>query len=224
VDALADCGYVAPAAPPFDRSFYVAAADEWKARYVGWIRDPMFLDQLYRSRPLFDLCAIHGDRSIWDDVAATVDRAVDREFFHILANDCLMNLPPLSFFQDAVVEDSGDLASVFRLEESVLGPLVDVGRVFGFATGAGLGRSTLERLARARMRFPEHEAIFRDAAEALAVVLWQQGRVGISARTGGAELPPALLSRQDRHLLKATFRPILRLIEFTADRSWISAL
>ena len=68
------------------------------------------------------------------------------------------------------------------------------------------------------------EAIFREAAETLRVVLWQQGRIGISQGTEGAELPPALLSRYDRHVLKSGFRSILRLIEFTADWKWLDAL
>ena len=52
-------------------------------------------------------------------------------------------------------------------------------------------------------------------------MLWQQGRVGISQGTSGAELPPALLSRHDRQVLKSGFRSILRLLEFTADRGWL---
>jgi signal-transduction protein with cAMP-binding, CBS, and nucleotidyltransferase domain len=157
-------------------------------------------------------------------VTAGVAEVIDRDFLHILANDCLANLPPLTFFQDAVVEKSGDFESVFRLEESVLGPLVDVGRVFGLAGRAALGRSTLQRLATVRDLFPAHESIFRHAIDALRVVLWQQGRVGISQGTDGSQLPPTLLSRQDRQVLKGGFRPILQLLEFTAERAWIRDL
>jgi signal-transduction protein with cAMP-binding, CBS, and nucleotidyltransferase domain len=142
----------------------------------------------------------------------------------VLANDCLANLPPLTFFQDAVVDDTGEFAAVFHLGESVLSPLVDVGRVFGMACGAGLGCSTLDRFATARRRFAAYESIFRDAAETLRMVLWQQGHVGISQGTDGSDLPPALLSRQDRHLLKGSFRSIHRLVQFAADPAWIRAL
>jgi len=223
LDALADCGYLAPPETPFDPSFYVASVAEWKTRYSAWVRDPI-VQQLYKARPLFDLRAIHGAQSLWQEIVTTVGEVVDRDFLHILANDCLANLPPLTFFQDAVVEETGELAAVFRLEESVLCPLVDVGRVFGMAARAVLGRSTLERLVMARSLFPEHESIFRDAAETLRIVLWQQGRVGIRQGTDGSELPPTLLSRQDRHLLKGGFRSVVRLLEFTADRAWIGTL
>ncbi len=221
--ALGDCGYLPAPEGPFDQSFYVTCIAEWKSRFTAWVRDPV-LQEMYKARPIFDLRAVDVTSPAWQELKTTVEQTVDEAFLHVLANDCLANLPPLTFFEDAVVEDSGEYASVFRLDESVLSPLVDVGRVFGMACGAGPGFSTLERFAAARSRFPAHESIFRDAADTLRMVLWQQGRVGISQGTDGSELPPALLSRQDRHLLKGSFRSILRLVQFAADPAWIRAL
>ena len=76
----------------------------------------------------------------------------------------------------------------------------------------------------ARRLLPQHEAIFREAADTLSVVLWQQGRIGIRQGTSGAELPPNLLGRHDRQVLKSGFRVIHRLIELTANYEWIDAL
>jgi CBS domain-containing protein len=223
LDLLAECDYLPRSGDSLDRSFYVAPAPEWKKRYSQWVRDPV-LQQTYRMRSLFDLRPIHGRQALWHEVAATVTDAVDRDFLRLLANDCLSSLPPLTFFQDAVVEESGERTTVFRLEQSALLPLVDVGRVFGMAAGKALGTSTRERLATARALLPEHESVFREASDTLSVVLWQQARIGISQGTGGAELPPALLSRHDRQVLKSGFRSILRLLEFTADWKWLEAL
>jgi signal-transduction protein with cAMP-binding, CBS, and nucleotidyltransferase domain len=179
---------------------------------------------MYLARPLFDLRPVHGRESLWHDVEATVVGAVDRDLLHVLANDCLASLPPLTFFQDAVVEESGEHTTVFRLEHSALQPLVDVGRVFGMAAKQVLGTSTRERFACARTLLPEHESIFRDASETLRILLWQQARIGIGQGTNGSELPPALLSRHDRHVLKSGFRSILRLIEFTGHSPWFATL
>ena len=222
MDALGDCGYLVKA-PVFDRALSVASLAEWQQRYREWIGDPV-RTQMYRVRPLFDLRAIHGPRQLWEQVESVVASAVDSDFLRVLANDCLATLPPLTFFQDAVIEESGEQSSIFRLEHSALRPLVDVGRVFGVAARTVLGRSTLERLTLARALAPEHESIFRDASETLRIVLWQQGRVGISQGTAGLELPPAVLSRSDRHRLKSGFRSILRLIEFTAEMTWLETL
>ena len=222
LDALQECDYL-PRSLAFDPAFYVSRIDEWKTRYRDWIRDPV-MHEMARARTLFDVRPVHGWRTLWQQIEATLAENVDRDFLHVLANDCLASLPPLTFFQDAVVDSAGEHVSIFRLEHSALRPLVDVGRVFAMAGGKVLGRSTLERLATARTLLPEHEQIFREAADTFRVVLWQQGRVGISQGTSGRDLPPALLSRHDRHILKAGFRSILRLLEFTAERTWIRNL
>ena len=221
--ALSDCDYLHRPEDAFDQSFYVAASSEWRTRCSDWIRDPI-LKQTYRARPLFDLRPIHGDESLWRSLQNAVNQTVDRDFLTVMANDCLASLPPLTFFQDAVVDESGEESPVFRLERSALRPLVDVGRVFGFAGRRIFGWSTLERLEIAGSLFPEHQTVFREAAETLRIVLWLQGRVGISQGTSGAELPPALVSRHERQLLKSGFRSIHRLLEITAALSWAEAL
>jgi signal-transduction protein with cAMP-binding, CBS, and nucleotidyltransferase domain len=167
---------------------------------------------------------VHGRETLWHDLEATVAGAVDRDFVQLMANDCLASLPPLTFFEDAVVDESGEQTTVFRLEHSALRPLVDVGRVFGMAARHVLGTSTLERLAYARTLLPEHASIFREAAETLRILLWQQARIGIGQGTSGSELPPALLSRHDRHILRSGFRSILRLLEFTGNSRWFANL
>jgi CBS domain-containing protein len=220
-EALEACGYLPRETA--DAGVHAALLADWQARYLNWVRDPVRAG-MYRARPLFDLRPVAGNRPLWERLRAAAIEPIDTAFLYVLANDCLGSLPPLTFFQDAVVEESGEQTSVFRLEESVLGPLVDVGRVFGLAARTMFGRSTLERLATARSLFPEHAAIFRESAETFRTVLWQQGRVGISQGTGGFELPPDLLSRYDRQVLKSGFRSILRLLEFTADPAWLEKL
>jgi CBS domain-containing protein len=223
LDTLLECGYLPRRDLPFDLDFCAARAGEWKTRFRDWIGDPV-RQQTYRVRSLFDLRAIYGSDTRWHEVRAVIAESVDREFVHVLANDCLASLPPLTFFQNAVVDALGEQTSTFRLEHSALRPLVDVGRVFALAARDAPGRSTVERLAIARRMLAEQDAIFRDAADTLRIVLWQQGRVGISQGTDGSELPAAALSRYDRQALKSGFPVIQKLLEFTADLTWLTAL
>ena len=223
LDAVLECGYLPRQGLPFETDFYGAPAREWRSRYVHWIKDPV-RQQTYRARTLFDVRAIGGQRARWDSIAETIAAGVDRDFVHVLANDCLATLPPLTFFQDAVVDSFGEHTTTFRLEHSAMRPLVDVGRVFAFAAGDLRARSTLDRFTIARALLPEQEATFREAADTVRVVLWQQGRVGIAQGTSGAELPAAALSRHDRQVLKRGFRSILDLLEFTANPTWLDRL
>ncbi len=222
LNGLTDCGYL-PRTLAFETDFYVAPTSEWHRRYENWVRDPI-RQQVRLARTLFDLRPVAGTHALWNGVAESVVKTLDRDFLHVLANDCLASLPPLTFYEDAVVDSAGDYVTTFKLEESAVRPLVDVGRVFGMAGGSTLGRSTLERFAAARTLLPDHEEIFREAAVTFHTVLWQQARVGITEGTSGADLPPALLSRHDRHLLKTGFRSILRLLQFTAGREWLDQL
>ena len=220
---LGECDYLPRPEQPFDASFYAASAAEWKERFVGWIRNPI-LEQMYLARGLFDLRPMQDGHPLYRQIETAVAGAVDRDFLRIIANDCVARLPPLTFFQDAVVDDMGERSATFQLDRNALTPLVDVARVYGIAAGRALGGSTHDRLAMARRLLPQHEAIFREAADTLRIVLWLQGRVGIRQGTGGAELPPTLLSRHDRQVLKSGFRVIQRLIELTADYRWLDAL
>jgi CBS domain-containing protein len=222
-DLLVECGYLRRADLPFDVPFLVAESDEWSQRYRDWLTSPV-LQQAYRARPLFDVRPVVGPLAPWKGIETTVNEGIDLEFLNIMANDCLTSLPPLTFYEDTVVDSVGEHATTFQLERSALRPLVDVGRVFAMAGRQVFGRSTLERFALARTLLPEHEMIFREASDTLRIVLWQQGRVGISTGTDGWNLPPALLSRHDRQMLKGGFRSILRLLEFTADGKWLGEL
>jgi signal-transduction protein with cAMP-binding, CBS, and nucleotidyltransferase domain len=222
LSAVLECGYL-PRDLPFDPSFYAATARVWKERYRNWVKDPV-RQETYRVRSLFDLRAVCGRYPLWHGVTDTIRASIDRDFVHLLANDCLASLPPLTFFQDAVIDSFGEHTTTFKLEESALRPLVDVGRVFALAAREVVGRSTIERFAIARSLVPERDAIFREAADTFRIVLWQQGRVGIAQGTRGAELPAALLSRHDRQVLKGGFRSILQLLEFTAGLEWLEKL
>jgi len=184
-----------------------------------------FDNPFYHARPLFDLRSVMGQESLWRDLEASVREAVRANpiFVRLLANDCLNNLPPLAFFRDAVIEESGERSATLDLKRSALRPLVDVGRVFGIAAGSVLGGSTLERFRVARSMLPEQESIFREAAQTLNVVLYEQARAGIRQQDGGWKLNPDRLSHHDRQVLKSGFRSIHRLLEFTAAGQWMEA-
>jgi CBS domain-containing protein len=161
---LAECDYLPRPEQPFDVPFYAASAAEWKERFVGWIRNPI-LEQMYLARGLFDLRPMQDGHPLHREIEAAMADAIDRDFLRIIANDCVARLPPLTFFQDAVVDEMGERSATFQLDRHALTPLVDVARVYGIAAGRVLGGSTHDRLALARRLLPQHEAIFREASD-----------------------------------------------------------
>lgn len=221
-DALPECGYVlGGAASSRAAPFASATLGEWQARFRRYVRDPIG-SSIYLGRPLFDLRPLGGRHPLVDDIEQAVRDEVLRSpsFVSLLANDCLANLPPLAFFRDAVVEETGEESRLLHLWRSALLPLVDVGRVFALEAGRMGGHSTIERFAFAEARHPAGRAVFREAADSLRVMLYHLARAGIRRRDAGAELDPASLSRYDRQVLRSGFASIHRLLEWTAGGAW----
>jgi CBS domain-containing protein len=221
---LAECGYLSHTMPEWDEGMLCATAATWQERFTQWIRNPI-VSAMYTARPLFDLRPVLGDSDGWQGVERSVRETIQSKpsFQKLLANDCLSALPPLTFFQDQVVDESGERSEVFELENRALGPIVEVGRVFGIANERILGSSTLERLELARTRMPAHASIFREAEETLRVLLYLQARTGLRLHENGTEIVPSQLSRLDRQALKSAFRAIHNLLDFTFNRLWTEA-
>jgi CBS domain-containing protein len=169
--ALGECDYLPRQLPSRTRFMSRPSRSGWHGIATGFATQSC---NRCRRRERCSICVpfMAGDRC--EQIDASVVEQVDRDFLQVLAHDCLTTLPPLTFYQDAVVDSGGEHVSTFQLERSALRPLVDVGRVFAMAARKLMGRS--------------------------------------------------LLSRHDRHVLKAGFRSILRLLEFTADRAWLKSL
>ncbi|MGH2670254.1 MAG: putative nucleotidyltransferase substrate binding domain-containing protein, partial [bacterium] len=204
------CGFSARPAPA------VSSLADWKAFYSEIITDPI-VNAVYESRSRFDLLAACGNPSLAADLQGHISAEIARcpVLIAVLANDSMVNLPPLTFFQDLVVELDGARTQTLDIRRTALDPLVDVGRVFGLARQEIAVTATLERLARAGESLPDHEALFRAAAEAFRVALYQQGHAGLREASDGLNIRPAMLSRVDRQLLKSAFRSIHQLLEFT---------
>ena len=221
---FAECGYLPYETQEWNGTTLCATVATWQERFTQWIRDPIS-SQMYRARPFFDLRPSFGNAESWQQLESFTREAISSEpsFQKLLANDCWSALPPLTFFQDAVVDESGERTEVFALEHRALNPIVDVGRVFALVNERVLGSSTLDRLQTVRSRLPAHERIFREAMETFRVLLYLQARSGLRLQNSGAEVLPSQLSRLDRQALKSGFRSIHDLLRFTIKHLWVEA-
>jgi hypothetical protein len=156
------------------------------------IRDPI-LNDLYGHRALFD---------------HIFDLDVPENVIGILANDSMNHMPPLTFYDGAVLDLDGGRRTTLDLESSALNPIVDAARVFALARRSLDPPGVLERLGIAASDYPEHEAVFREAADAYRVAFYYH-------TIGGR------LSRYDQRLLKTAFVAIQRLLELTT-RTFLS--
>jgi len=190
---------------------------EWKQRFYGWVSQPVE-NNIYASRSFFDFHAFYGDRALADELRDSMlgEAAAHPEFLALLANSCLAQMPPLTFFEGLVVEEGGNQSDTLDLRRSAVFPLIDSARAFGLA-GATRQPSTFDRLSGASELLPASRDTFEAAKEAYRVTLQQRGRAGLTAGDDGVHIRPSSLSKYDQQILKGSFRSILKLLELTGE-------
>jgi signal-transduction protein with cAMP-binding, CBS, and nucleotidyltransferase domain len=186
---------------------------EWQRLYSETIQDPV-RNHLFERREFFDLVPLHGDRLICNQLISRfcAEIAAEPMAISLMANDTLMNLPPLTLSEGMVVELDGVRHESFDIESVVLQPIADAARVFALSSGQMEKAGTLERLTRAVLDYPEAADIVMEAADAF--------RIGLYHRTisGGRRIHPAKLGKLDQMLLKTAFTSVHRVMQFTVNR------
>ena len=190
---------------------------EWKRFFGATIRKPYEQD-LFAQRELFDLRALAGDPSLLAEITSFITHELEHTdmLVPLLANDTLSHLPPVTVFQGLVLESDGSERETLDLAEFVVHPISDAARVFVLGQG-GVPINTFERLETAALNYPENAAVFRDAAEAFRIGLYQQ------AIAGTPLIAPSALGKLDQRVMKTSFSSILRLLELTTSTFVASA-
>ncbi len=190
---------------------------EWRRRFDGWITAPL-QNHIYGARSFFDFRPAAGDRRLASELHAHVLMRVaeNPQFLQLLANDCLANLPPLTFFQGLVVEDGGERREKLDIRRAAIFPLMDSARVFGFRHGES-EPGTFERFSTAAKKDPGQEKLFAAAQEAYRIMLAHRGRHGLQAGDDGSLFEPAELSKVDQQVLKGAFRTIVDLLRYAGQ-------
>lgn len=185
---------------------------EWQHFFGSTIRNPIGHD-LFARREFFDLRPVSGDPALIDKLLSWLAQQLRMSdlLVPLLANDTLGNLPPLTFFSGLVVALDGSEQNDLDLSQTALLPIGDAARVFALAAGQK-AINTLDRLEAAALADAEKAPVFRDAAEAYRIALYQQ------ALAGSSRIDPARLARLDQRLLKTAFSSVLRLLEHTTHR------
>ncbi|MCB6183577.1 DUF294 nucleotidyltransferase-like domain-containing protein [Leeia sp. TBRC 13508] len=111
------------------------SVNEWQTRFAGWVQQAS-PQELLNATIYFDFRAIYGDRALADQLHESLkDTLADaRLFIQELARNAKAFRPPLSFFGEISVPDSGDAAGKIDLKKQGITPFVDVARIFALKT------------------------------------------------------------------------------------------
>lgn len=188
------------------------SVSEWRALYDETIRNPL-REHLYTRRELFNIKPLCGDLALVESLSNHVLHQLcdNKVAVALLANETLVNLPPLTFFDGLVLNPDGEQSEDVDLDRSAISPLADAARVFAIKQGHLTVANTQERLQAATFDYPEQAHIFIDATAAFRIALYQR------MRAGNSRIVPLQLGTFDRRLLTTAFSSIGWLLEFTAS-------
>lgn len=193
----------------------------WKSYFDKWIDEPEPM-ALMHSSIFFDMRAIYGDVSLFEDLNAHVleKSAKNRIFLSFMASNAMSMRPPLGLFGSFVLIRGGEHHKTLDLKHNGVVPIIDLARIYALASGVAAvnTRDRLEATAGLGEVSRDGAADLREAMEFIGGVrLAHQAR---TVRQGGSPdnfVPPAELSSFERNHLKDAFA-LVRSMQATLEQ------
>ncbi|WP_343291897.1 DUF294 nucleotidyltransferase-like domain-containing protein [Vibrio harveyi] len=167
-NALAACGY------PLCDGKYMAASprwcqplQRWKHYYNKWVSSPEY-NQLLNISVFLETRAIYGSYELVEELQDHLNDCIQHNssFLPCLTRDAINISPPLSIFNNLVVEKGGEHSNTLNIKKYALNLIVDLARIFSLSVGCKLA-GTEERFRYAMT----HKAISEDACESIIEAL-----------------------------------------------------
>lgn len=199
----------------------------WKAYFDEWIMSPKPPD-IYLSMIFFDFRSVVGRGRMARDIRRRLQMRSRRYplFLKYFARYCLINVPPLSFYDDYLVEKDGAHTDLLDINARALSPFVDFARIMALSHGIG-ETNTLERLRALVENSSIPEDIYTDACHAyeydLHLCFVHQLRTIENGEFPEYFIQPRELTELERKTLKFSFSVIEKLMEFLAKELNVSA-
>ncbi len=210
VDGLEACGYErCPGDMMASNPQWRVRRQTWGTYFATWMNAPE-PEALLNAQTFFDMRPVHGDFRLFETLqAAVVARAPQAtRFLSYLAKQAQRFEPPLGFFRDFVLADSGEHANTLDIKAGGIAPIVQMARLFALSKG-GTELNTYDRLRAALASgalSDERSADLVDAFEFINYVrLQHQVRQLKDGQAPDNHVPPATLSSFERRHLREAF-------------------
>ena len=194
---------------------YCLTAEEWKDRFMGWIREAS-PQALLGANIMFDFRALYGDSTLCDALRVWLYRYTRSSslFLRLMVQNALDVEPPLGLIRTFSVDNGPGVKGTIDLKTRGTRLFVDCARVFALAHGiADTGTATRLRLAAAQLGVqPRHVDATVEAFHFLQLLrLRQQDQPG--AVQDPNRIDPNELNEIDQRMLKEAFRQAKQLQE-----------
>lgn len=198
---------------------------EWKAQFNDWITHPHD-EKIMLSTIFFDYDLIYGDKNLVDSMSSSIFNSIDKYeiFLNFLGLNALKNPPPLSFFRQFLVEDSGEHKDQFDIKARAMMPLVDSARILSLSNNIKNQNNTILRLQKLLELEPQNKDLYISCINAFKILLRFRTEQGLKNNDSGRFIDLKSLNKNDRLKLKSCFKPIKDIQELIKVRFQLSQM
>ncbi len=201
------------------------SVSEWKQQFNNWITHPN-PDKIMLCTIFFDYNLLFGNHKLVDDMSESIFESINKYeiFLNFLALNSLKNPPPLSFFRQFLVEDSGEHEDQFDIKARALMPLVDAARLLILSHNIKGLSNTIFRFEKLADLEPQNKDLYDSCINAFKILLRFRTNQGLKNADSGRFIDVKTLSKPDRLKLKSCFKPIKDIQELISIRFKTSQL
>lgn len=182
---------------------------QWKQQFKRWITVPDE-DNLMLCTIFFDFEMIYGDFNLVNTLSDNIYKSIESHeiFLNYLGVNALKNPPPLSFFRQFLVEQSGEHKDQFDIKARAMMPLVDAARLLTLSHGLKTHNNTIMRFQKLAELEPQNKDIYLKCIDAFKNLLFFRTEQGLKHNDSGRFIVLKSLSKSNRLELKNCFKVI----------------
>jgi CBS domain-containing protein len=187
---------------------------EWKLQFENWILNPDEKAILLASI-FFDYNCVYGDETLVDELSNSIYKTLSKTslFFKFLGRDALKNPPPLGFFKQFLVEESGEQKDLFNIKSRALMPLIDAARLLILSNNVKGINNTSERFQKLAEIEPNNKELYESCAYAFKALLKFKTKQGLLHNNSGKFIELETLTKEEKLKLRRCFKPIQEIQE-----------
>ncbi|NRD22485.1 CBS domain-containing protein [Winogradskyella litoriviva] len=201
------------------------SVSEWNLQFNRWITMPD-QDNLMLCTIFFDFEHIYGSKTLIEKLSQSIFKSIEDHdiFLTYLGRNALQNPPPLSFFRQFLVEESGEHKNQFDIKARSMMPLVDAARLLILSHNIKSINNTVERFKKLVELEPQNKDTYLFCIEAYKDLLWFRTEQGLHNSDSGRFIDVQSLSKLNRLKLKRSFKAVKLVQELIQTRFKLSQL
>ena len=198
---------------------YCLSLQEWQDLFYKWVNSPTE-NNLLNSTIFFDYSPINDSKlsqKLTSFLFKTLSQGKDL-FFLYLSRNSLQNPPPLGFFRQFLVENTGEHQNQFDIKARALMPLIDAARILALAHQITETNNTKERFKVLMQKEPQNASIYEACSIAFDTLIQFRLQQGMLHKDSGRFINLKELSKIERLKLKTSFKTINEVQQLLATR------